>query len=109
MMIVFLSCLGWNRTMRLGAAFLTLSVLLLAGARASADAEQENALREIKKVGGSYELDMQDPDRPVMRIVLRGPKITDELLTHVKAFPRLQELWLATRPSRTPDCNPWKA
>src|SRR5437588_7276351 len=59
------------------------------------DPEQTRALTELRKIGGTYELDSKSPDKPVLRIVLRGPKATDAALEHVKALPRLQELWLA--------------
>jgi Leucine-rich repeat (LRR) protein len=76
---------------------LTAALLLLTGlsGRAQADnAEQEQAIARIEKLGGAVELDEQRPGKPVIKVDLRRTKVTDADLEILKAFTQLRSLIL---------------
>lgn len=68
--------------------------LFLAGG-ASARQEQgaeERALAALEQLDARIDRDEKAPGKPVVRVQLAGPKVTDGALAHLKAFPKLREL-----------------
>jgi hypothetical protein len=58
--------------------------------------EEEKAIAEIKKLGGTVRIDEQSPDKPVIEVDLLNAKDADAGLEHVKGFTRLQCLDLGS-------------
>jgi hypothetical protein len=50
---------------------------------------------DIIDLGGRVECDANDPEKPVVGIVLQGTGITDDDLAHLRAFPQLRRLDLS--------------
>jgi Leucine-rich repeat (LRR) protein len=71
---------------------LILPVALLAAL--SGCSQRGKATAALEQVGGQFEYDEADPDRPVTTLDLNGSPVTDELLAHLKHFPRLRRLGL---------------
>lgn len=57
-------------------------------------AERERALAEVQKLGGRYEVDENDPAKPVLLIDLSGAPATDTSLTCLQGLPNLRRLYL---------------
>src|SRR5205823_4436567 len=53
---------------------------------------QAQVVAEIEKLGGSFELDAKSPDRPVLKVRLDGPHVTDQALKHLVGLERLHTL-----------------
>ena len=56
--------------------------------------EKEKAIAAIVKLGGKVTLDEKQPGKPVVRVILYGPEVTDAGLVHLKGFAKLEELIL---------------
>lgn len=57
-------------------------------------AEQDRAIAEIKKLGGSVEVDATRPNMPVVAVDLKHTKVIDASLEHLKGLTRLERLYL---------------
>ncbi len=55
-------------------------------------ADEASALRVLKSLGGNAVADRQRPDRPVIKVLLRGPKIKDEAIESVVELKSLESL-----------------
>ncbi len=91
-----------------GPMILPLGLLLVAACqRAEPPAKQEadssgtseQAIAEIKKLGGTYELgrtyeiaDPKSPGEPVLKVILDGTQVTDAGLVHLKGLTKLVRL-----------------
>jgi hypothetical protein len=53
---------------------------------------REKAFAGLKKVGAVIVIDETKKDLPVVRVELRGPKVTDEEVALLRAFPYLESL-----------------
>ena len=58
------------------------------------DAAHENAVAAIEKRGGQVFRDETSFDRPVIGVNLDETQATDDVLVHLKRFPRIQSLTL---------------
>jgi hypothetical protein len=65
--------------------------------------EQEKAVVEIKKLGGSVAIDEKSPDKPVIGVALPRTKVTDAGLEHLKGLPKLQ--WLSLLRTKVTDAG----
>ena len=75
-----------------------LMVVLLVGYSGSNDAQgqtskesQAAAVAAIKKLGGRVTFDEKNPGKP-LRVILRGSKVTDAGLVHLKGLTKLGTL-----------------
>jgi hypothetical protein len=59
-----------------------------------AKAEEARAVREIKRLGGSVEVDANSPGMPVVGVDLKHTKVVDASLEHLKGLTRLEILLL---------------
>jgi len=55
---------------------------------------QAQAIAEIEKLGGRVTVDKRSPDKPVVKVTLRGPKVSDAGLVHLKGLTKLRTLSL---------------
>ncbi len=78
-----------------------LLVPVAAAQQPKPDAEQERAVAAIEKLGGKVGRDEKRPGKPVVRVDLDGPDVTDAALAYLAAFPDLMEL--SVRRSRVTD------
>jgi hypothetical protein len=57
-------------------------------------AERERALAEVQRLGGRFEVDENDPAKPVVLVDLSGAPATDASLTCLGGLPNLRRLYL---------------
>ena len=55
---------------------------------------QEQAIAEIKKLGGKVEVDKKTPGKPVVKVIFFGHRLTAAALVHLKGLSKLEELGL---------------
>jgi hypothetical protein len=56
------------------------------------DPKPADVIAEIRMLGGTVETDQNDPENPVVKIILNGTKVTDNHLEKLKVFPKLRSL-----------------
>ena len=61
----------------------------------TAKESQADAVAAIKKLGGRVAFDKRKPGKPVVTVILSGPKVTDAGLVHLKGMTNLRVLDLA--------------
>src|SRR5205085_11374395 len=59
-----------------------------------ADGENGTVATAVKKAGGSVNVDFGKPDKPVVAVMLNGPKLQKFDLTQLKDLPKLRRLFL---------------
>lgn len=75
-------------------ALLLLLVAVLLGRR-TLRADEQQAIAAIEKAGGMCVRDEDQPDHPVIEVLLQGRQFTDQELAHVANFRNLKHLALA--------------
>ncbi len=65
---------------------------VLDGGTTEINPEQAKVIAEIKKLGGKVIIDKKSPGKPVIGVELRGTKVTDAGLEHLKRFSQLHTL-----------------
>src|SRR5437763_43610 len=72
-----------------------LAFLLTATAGFAASKDEEQAIAAFKKLGRTIKRDEQKPGKPAYRLTLKGLKVKDADLAHLKALKHLRFLNLA--------------
>lgn len=81
-------------------AVFTLLVVLTSGCSGKTEEPaktaltKEQAIAAIKKLGGSVTVDEETPGKPVVKVYLRGTKVTDTDLVYLKGLTNLRQLSL---------------
>src|SRR4051812_43825440 len=70
-----------------GGVVLGLLLLAVAG-----QADESAAVKAVEKLGGKVTVDETQPGKPVVKVSLRGTKVTDAGLKDLKELTSLQEL-----------------
>src|SRR5713226_2717871 len=76
-------------------AILAVGLLLVTGSKgpaAEGETEQGKAIAEIRRLGGEVAVDETRDGKPVVRVSLRGTRISDEDLVHLKGLRQLRSL-----------------
>ena len=79
-----------HRSLTAAALLLALSPWTTVSIRA--DEAEEKAVKAIQKLGGSIYRDMKAKDKPIVAVVMRGPKVTDAGLKHLAGLKQLRKL-----------------
>ena len=74
------------------APLLVCSLLMPSAWGQQGDAEQQRAIAEIRKLGGTIQRDETKPGSPVVDVFLRGPDVTDVDLVHLEGLKGLKRL-----------------
>src|SRR5438093_9973198 len=64
-------------------------------AAGTARADEASAIAAIEKLNGEVERATNEPGMPVVMVRLHGPRVGDEALTELAAFPQLRAVYLS--------------
>src|SRR5262245_4295660 len=78
----------------LSCGILNLLTLTISARSQSSAQVRDQALEAIKRFDGRLVLDESRPDRPIIRLDLNGPRVTNTTAGHLRGLLQLQTLFL---------------
>src|SRR5437868_15459383 len=60
----------------------------------AADVLEDETVALVELLGGKVEKDVQEPDHPVVTVLLGHTDVTNDQLKRIRSLPKLRELWL---------------